>query len=203
MRVDDKVCLITYLNAFDGKTAYQLRDKDPRTLREPFRMAINVENNQRIMGRLESKRDDPRLFGGKGNKREDHKISGGKKQESSEMSQVLNAIKSLSFPQVKTDRNPTDNRTPYQSNFNRQNRLQNFPYNTTWKDGQPSVPPPKNNTNKVTPDPLSKHSVNLVDDPELGTEITWCFACQLPHSPKSCAVAVSYAENQNIAEDCH
>ena len=56
-------------------------------------MAINVENNLRITGRLEGKRDDPRLFGNKGNKREDHKISRGKKQESSEMSQVLNAIR--------------------------------------------------------------------------------------------------------------
>ena len=96
-----------------------------------------------------------------------------------------------------------DNRIPYQSNFNRQNRLQNFPYNTTWKDGQPSVPPPKNNTNKVTPNPFLKYSINLVDDPELATKITWCFACQLPHSPESCAVAVSYAENHNVAEKCH
>ena len=29
MRIEDKVCLITYLNAFDGKMAYQLRDKEP------------------------------------------------------------------------------------------------------------------------------------------------------------------------------
>ena len=123
MRVDDKVCLITYINAFDGKIAYQLRDKDPRTLREAFRMAINVENNLRITGRLEGKRDDPRFFGNKGNKKEDHRISGGKRQESSEMSQVLNAIKNLSFPQAKNDKNPIDNKVPYQSNFNRQPRM--------------------------------------------------------------------------------
>ena len=81
-------------------------------------MAINVENI-RIIGRLEGKRDDPRLFGNKGNKKEDHRISGGKRQESSEMSQVLNAIKNLSLPQVKNDKNPIDNRIHYQSNFNR------------------------------------------------------------------------------------
>ena len=114
---------------------YQLRDKEPRTLRDAFRMAIYVDNNLRILGRLESKRDDPRLFGNKGSRKEDHKIAGGKKQEPSEITQVLNAIKNLSLPQVKNDRNPTENRIPYQSNFNRQNRLQNFPYNTTWKDG--------------------------------------------------------------------
>ena len=97
MQIDDKVCLITYLNALDGKFAYQLRDKEPTTLRDAFRMAINVENNLRISGRLESKRDDPRLFGNKGNRKEDHKIVGGKKQESNEISQVLNYIKRSSL----------------------------------------------------------------------------------------------------------
>ena len=63
-------------------------------------MAINVEHNLRISRRLESKRDDPKFFGNKGNRREDHKIVGWKKQESSEISQVLNAIKNLSIPQV-------------------------------------------------------------------------------------------------------
>ena len=67
MRIDDKVCLITYLNSFDGQMAYQLRDREPGNLRDAFRIAINVENNLRISGRLESKRDDPRLFGNKGN----------------------------------------------------------------------------------------------------------------------------------------
>ena len=98
MWIDDKVCLITYLNAFDGKMAYQLRDKEPRTLRDAFKIAINVENNLRISKRLESKRDDPRLFGNKGNRKEDHKSIGGKKKEPSEISQVLNAIKNLNVP---------------------------------------------------------------------------------------------------------
>lgn len=114
MRIDDKVCLITYLNAFDGKMAYQLRDKEPRTLRDAFRIAINIEDNLRMLGRLERKRDDPRLFGNKGNRKEENKALGGKKKEPSEMSQILNAIKGLNLPRVKNDRNPTDNRVPYQ-----------------------------------------------------------------------------------------
>ena len=81
----------------------------------------------RILERLESKRDDPRLFGNKGNRKEENKVIRGKKQEPSEMSQILNAIKGLNLPQMKSDRNPIDNKVPYQSNFNRQNRLQNFP----------------------------------------------------------------------------
>ena len=68
-RVEDKVCMITYLNAFDGKMAYQLRDKDPRTVRDAFRIVVNIENNLRISRKLGSKRDDPRLFGNKGNRK--------------------------------------------------------------------------------------------------------------------------------------
>ena len=48
MQVDEKVCMITYLNAFYGKMAYQLRDKEPRTLRDAFRIVVNIENNLRI-----------------------------------------------------------------------------------------------------------------------------------------------------------
>ena len=90
--------MITYLNYFDGKVAYQLRDKEPRTLRAAYRISINIENILRILGKLERKRDDPRLFGSKENRKEDHKIVGGKRQEPSEISQVLNAIKGLNFP---------------------------------------------------------------------------------------------------------
>ena len=81
------------------------------------------------------------------------------------MSQILNSIKGLNPPQDKIYRNLVENRAPYQPNFNRQNRLQNFPYNTTWKDGQPIIPLAKNANNKVTPNPVSRNVVNMVDDP--------------------------------------
>ena len=65
--------MITYLNAFNGKMAYQLRDKDPRTIRDAFRIAVNIENNLRISRKLGSKRDDPGLFGNKGSRKEEYK----------------------------------------------------------------------------------------------------------------------------------
>ena len=98
MWFDEKVCLINYLNSFDGKMAYQLRDKEPRTLRDAFRIFVNIENNLIILGNLGSKRDDPRLFGNKRNRKEEHKPIGGRKQEPSEMSQILYAIKGLKPP---------------------------------------------------------------------------------------------------------
>lgn len=55
MRLDDNVCLTTYFNAFDGKMGYFLRDKEPRTLRDAFRVSINIENNMKILGKLGTK----------------------------------------------------------------------------------------------------------------------------------------------------
>ena len=149
-------------------------------------MAINVENNLRIIGRLEGKRNDPKLFGNKRNKREDHKILGGKSQESSEMSQVLSAIKNLSLPQVKNDKNSIDNRIPYQSNFSKQPRMQNYPYTTQWKDGK-LVGQSQNTKDKSTQDPLQRNTVNMNDD------APWCIICQSPHSPDYCFVGQSFA----------
>ena len=79
MRIDDKVCLITYLNSFNDNMAYKLRDKEPRTIRDTFRIAINIENNIRISRKLGSKRDDLRHFGNKGNRKEENKTTRGMK----------------------------------------------------------------------------------------------------------------------------
>ena len=123
MRLDDKTCLTTYFNAFYGKMGYQLRAKESRTLMDAFGIAINIENNMRIFGKLGNKRNDPRLFGNRGNKREDIKILEGKKKEESQMDQVLNAMKDLNITLNRNDRVPTVDRPPFQGNFNRKNRL--------------------------------------------------------------------------------
>ena len=95
MRIDDKVflCLITYLNAFDGEMTYQLRDKEPKICRDDLRIVVNIETILRILGKLGSKRDDPKIFGNKGNKKEENKPTRDKKQEPTKMSQILNVIK--------------------------------------------------------------------------------------------------------------
>ena len=110
-------------------------------------------------------------------------------------------MKSLNPPQARFDRNPVENKAPYQSDFNRKNKLQNFPYNTTWKDGQPNVPPTKNVNNKATPNPLFINVVNMVGDPQDANEPIWCVACQLPRAPKYCTVALSCSGNQTEIEE--
>lgn len=47
MRLNEDVCLKTYFNAFDSKMAYQLRDKDPKNLRDAYKVAVNIKNNRK------------------------------------------------------------------------------------------------------------------------------------------------------------
>lgn len=121
MNLEDSMCLTTYFNAFDGNMAYQLRDKEPRNLKDAFRIAINIENKMRISGKLGNKRDDPRLYGSRSNKREENKAATSKKQEENEMSQVLNAIKDLKMPQARNERALATKKPIYQNTFSKQN----------------------------------------------------------------------------------
>ena len=47
MKLNEDVFLTTYFNAFNRKMAYQLRDKEPTTLRDAFKIAVNIENNRK------------------------------------------------------------------------------------------------------------------------------------------------------------
>ncbi|KAH9294785.1 hypothetical protein KI387_038373, partial [Taxus chinensis] len=51
MRPSDVSCLIKYSDAFDKKDAYYLRDKNPTTLRQAFTMALQIENNIKVIGK--------------------------------------------------------------------------------------------------------------------------------------------------------
>lgn len=70
MRLNEDVCLKTYYNAFDSKMTYQLRDKDPKTLRDAYKIAVNIKNNRKAFGKL-GRRDDPKLFNPKNNIRKE------------------------------------------------------------------------------------------------------------------------------------
>ena len=52
MRLNKYVCLTTYFNAFDRKMAYELRDKAPRTLRDSYKVVVNIENNRKASGKM-------------------------------------------------------------------------------------------------------------------------------------------------------
>ncbi|KAH9315955.1 hypothetical protein KI387_024582, partial [Taxus chinensis] len=47
LRPSDVSCLIKYSDAFDKKSTYYLRDKNPGTLRHDFTMALQIENNKK------------------------------------------------------------------------------------------------------------------------------------------------------------
>ena len=88
MKMEENVCITTYFNAFDIKMAYIFRDKDPKTLKEAFQIAVNIENNRRASGKL-GKRDDPNLFNHRRKKREGNKPIVSKKNEEDKMDQVI------------------------------------------------------------------------------------------------------------------
>ena len=69
--------------------------------------------------------------------------------------------------------------------FNRQPRMQNYPYTTQWKDGKP-VYQSQSTKDKNTPDPLQINSINMIDDRP------WCIVFQSPHSSEYCAIAQSF-----------
>ena len=93
MRLNEDVFLTTYFNAFDSKMAYQLRDKDPKILRDAYKIAVNIENNRKSYGKL-GRRDDPKKFNSKNNnKREVDKTPARKKSKESTLGEVLDLLK--------------------------------------------------------------------------------------------------------------
>ena len=44
-KLGNQMCLVVYLEAFDKKTSYLLRDKQSKTLHQEFMTAIEIENN--------------------------------------------------------------------------------------------------------------------------------------------------------------
>ena len=64
--------------------AYILRDKDPKILRDAFKIAINIESNRRAFGKL-GKRDDPKIFNPRNNKRDGDKLVANKGNEEDKM----------------------------------------------------------------------------------------------------------------------
>lgn len=56
-----EVSILYYINAFDSKTNYKLRTKNPTTLQEVMKATITIENNRKVASRV-GKREDTRLF---------------------------------------------------------------------------------------------------------------------------------------------
>lgn len=68
MRLNKDIYLTTYFNAFDSKMAYHLRDQDSKTLRDAYKMTVNIENNRKESSNL-GRKDDPKFFNPKKKKK--------------------------------------------------------------------------------------------------------------------------------------
>lgn len=171
MRLGDDVYLTTYFNPFDIKMAYTLRDKDPRTLRDAYKMAINIESNRKASDKLE-RRDDPKFFNPRGNRKEGDKPITTKNPKDYKMDKVLDLLKNFNPPINHENKpNPGDN-PQFNNHYNKQTRIQNYPYTTQWKDGKPIPNPTQGTKDKGTLDPLERNFLNMME------YMPWCIICQ-------------------------
>ena len=119
MKLNEDVCLTTYFNPFDRKMAYHLRDKETKTLRDVFRIVVNIENNRKAFNKL-GRRDDPKLFNPKYNKKESDKVQIGKKHEEPTMNQILDLLKKMNPPTFNSNKpNVGEKNLPNNNQFNR------------------------------------------------------------------------------------
>lgn len=72
-------------------------DKDPNTLRDVFKIDVNIVNNRRASCKL-GRREDPNLFNPKNNGKEGDKPISNNKPEEDKMDQMLNLLKNLKSP---------------------------------------------------------------------------------------------------------
>lgn len=158
-------------------------------------MAINIENNRRISGKL-GRRDyyKPQVS----NIKEPRKPDTKPKEEDS-LKQILKAIKDLKPGESRNNRVVENDRASF-NNFNKLPRMLNYPYNTQWNDGKPILPERRDKPSDKTPNPLHKNSVNMIED------VPWCIICQSPHDPYYCVVAQSVSidgEQENNDEESY
>ena len=124
MRLNEDVDLTTYFNAFDSKMAYELRDKAPWTLRDAYKVAVNIENNRKTSSKL-GRRDDPKLFNSRNNNRKDvDRTLVGNKTDEPKISQVLDLLKKMNPTTFNAHKpNTGEKTTVHNNNYNRQPRM--------------------------------------------------------------------------------
>lgn len=191
LRLDDNVFLTIYVNAFNSKMAYLLRDKDPQNLRDSFIMAINIESNRRDFGKL-GRREDHRFS--KSAKDKVEKPLGSKPKRKDKWDKVLSTLKDLKLTVARSDK-CVESEKQYFNKFRRPQRLQDYPYNTNLKDGKPVQQQQKSKKEQQTPNRLQKHTVNVVEDTRQ------CIVCQSPNSHDYCALAQFIAVKEELQEE--
>lgn len=101
-----------------------MRDKDPKTLRDAYKVVVNIVNNRKASSKL-GRRGDPKLFNPKNNeKREVDKIPIGKKPKEPTIGQVLGLLKKMNPTSFNAHKPNSAKKTCMNnSNFNRQPRM--------------------------------------------------------------------------------
>ncbi|KAH9287659.1 hypothetical protein KI387_031776 [Taxus chinensis] len=177
LRPSDVSCLIKYSDAFDKKVAYYLRDKNPTTLRQAFTMALQIENNIKVVG--------------KPPKREGIKLINPEKPQSSKFVDLEEVVKTLagfvkeiSYKLARVEKGIGQG-SQGQHKAQGQEIFSNHPRGDHRSDDRGKGPmgsgnrQPQAHENRIVPDPLTARVVVV----EEANEIEWCDRCFLPHAP--------------------
>lgn len=143
----------------------------------------------KVFGKL-GRRDDPKFFNTRNNK-ETEKFVAGKKPEEETMGQVLTLLKNMNPLAFNANKTNFSEKGPMTNNhFKRHPRMHNYPYATQWKEGKCIPNSSQGPKEKGTQYPLQINLVNMTDN------VSWCIVCQAPHFLDYCALAQSFATNQ-------
>lgn len=142
------MCLVFYLNAFDPKTGYELRTRNPPILIKAFKAALNIENNRKDSRKI-SRRDEVKIL-------QNPKAHQNKQpREDDKLDKVWNVVKDLSCKVARNEKGISYKKSNYHRN--ERLRLHDMPYKKNWKYGRPLDSDQKHNSNKDTPDRLKRH----------------------------------------------
>jgi hypothetical protein len=176
----DASILIHYMEAFEGEIRYQLRDKEPTTLKDAQKYAIKIDKNMQ-----DARKSN--LFGfsrGTSSKPNEEKKKKVENQESSndgikELTQLIKQMEINQDNQIKIDINHANEMTAMQNRLVAMERAQanrsHHKPNDKWKKRPPSQ-------EKRPPNPFE--STNLVDH----QVIPYCRPCGQFHEESTCQI---------------
>ncbi|KAH9315166.1 hypothetical protein KI387_023793 [Taxus chinensis] len=195
LRPCDASCLIKYVDAFDKKAAYYLRDKNPTNLRQAFTMALQIENNIKAIGKP-LKRDGVKLIN-------PEKPQASKGADLEEVVKTLaGAVKEISYKLARAEKGigKTSQGQPRAQNHD---RFSNHPRGDQRVDDRGKGPMgsanrhPQAREGRVLPDPLTAR-VAVVEEV---ADIDWCDRCFLPHPPCEVDQQEGEANNDDGTDD--
>lgn len=129
LRSNEHVCLVSYYNDFDSKMGYHLRDKNPQTLRDAYKVSLHIEINRKASGKIGRREDVKILKNPRGHQNEKSTA------QEDKMDKMMSVIKDLSYKVARNYKGLSHDKPNYQRQ-ERIPKLSDHPYNKNWHNGK-------------------------------------------------------------------